>query len=158
VAAVLSLRFFCHLRVFPSYAGKSAFPWEDKQWWWRHRTDVKHDAVIFLSSSLFQSTCICQTGVLFCCVSTLALKRYAAVSNRRRRRRLRIPVWEHDADDFCYNSVSASRILQMEQPTCLLTPLTLQNFLTFGSHFIAFLFSWFLREKSLNFRQKYIIC
>jgi len=116
-ASVLSLRLFPHLS--PPYVARSAFSWEDKLWWWRHRTDVKHGAIIFLCSSLFQSTCICQTGVLFCCVSTCASKRYTAVSNRRRC--LWIPMWEHDADDFYYNSVSPSRILQMKHPTCFLT-------------------------------------
>ena len=135
---------------FPPHVRKSSSSWEDKLWWWRQRTDVKHDAIIFLSSSLFQSTCICQPGVLFCYVSTFPLKRYIPVSNRRRC--LWIPMWEHEADDFYYNSVSPSLRLSVSHtsngtPHMFAHSLTLQNFLTFGSHFIAFLFSWFLTEK-----------
>jgi hypothetical protein len=171
--------------LFPSYVGKSAFSWDDQPWWWRHRTDVKHDAIIFLSSSLFQSTCICQTGVLFCCVSTFALKHHTDVSNRRRC--LWIPMWEHEADDFYYNSVSPSLRLSVspslrlsvppslrlsvspslrlsvshtsnETPHMFAHSLTLQNFLTFGSHFTAYLFSCFLTKENLKFCQRCIVC
>jgi hypothetical protein len=121
----------------------------------KDRMDVKHDAIIFLSSSLFQSTCICQTGVLFCCVSTFALKRYTPY------------VTNTGAFEFpCGNM---KRMIFITTPSLRLayfkwnTPhvcslFNSSNFLTFRSHVVHFLFSWFLTEKSLQFCQKYIMC
>ena len=135
VASFVSVRLFPIF--FPSYVGRFSFSWENKLWWWWHRTDVKHDAIIFLSSSLFQSTCICQTGVLFCCVSTFSLKRYTFTSNRRLS--LWIPMWKHETDDFLLQGCLSKLHASNETPHMFTHSLTLQT----SWHFVRTLLRFF---------------